>query len=61
MIIDLPKMMVESDFESPCQMEDAIIEYVYDDANDNVDNVQFLANNVVLCPWIKTVSSINKR
>ena len=59
--IDLPDMMVESDFQSECDMEDAIIDYVYDDINEHIHDVQFLMNNVILCPLNKNVSSINKK
>ena len=59
--IDLPDMMVESDFQSECDMEDAIIDYVYDDVNEHIHDVHFLMNNVILCPLNKNVSSINKK
>ena len=59
--IDLPDIMVESDFQSECDMEDAIIDYVYDDINEHIHDVHFLMNNVILCPLNKNVSSINKK
>lgn len=59
--IELPDDMARSNFESESEMEDAIIDYVYGDKNEHVNDVQYLVNNVLLCQLNTNISSINKK
>ena len=59
--IALPDKVVESDFELEEEMQDIVIEYVFGNINDHVNNTQYMMDNVILCPLNKSVREINEK
>ena len=59
--IRLPENLTEDGFETEESMQDAAIEFVHGNINDHIHDMDYMLNNVIICPHNRNVRKINDK
>ena len=60
-LISLPEPLISDGFQEESQMQEAVIEYVYGNINEHVDDSDFFIKNTIICPHNDDVNKINEK
>ena len=59
--IRLPENLTEHGFETEELMQDAAVKFVHGNINDHIHDMDYMLNNVIICPHNRNVRKINDK